>query len=492
MGSISSKKTPFYWMLLSTLAITLLSWCKFGVTGSIRVDHNPFPGVWGYLVFIVFGSSLLVFGIQYWRLYTGKYGTYYDFKQLQKFAWIQLIIASLAMPLLSNDVFVYLAHGELSNRGVDVFSQTNVLQQSIWFEFIGDWKDAPCVYGPINLLIAKLAASMSFGNIWLALAAYKLIHIIMGMAIIGLIFQMARSPRDFILVAFTPAFWLHNISQVHNDLTGCFLFFTAIYFIKQDKIYYSAILIALAVAAKISYIIYVPFIGLYYILFVRTFKLYKSITYGIASIFLFAIFIIGSYSIFWKDFSTFSVPLSYASTQTPSKTFAEVTGEIVTVLMSDGGISSSINEQVATKTIEKDNPKVYYWKITQKIFNYLGIVLGIITTLVFVIKTRLKFTKKIFVEYFIKMSFVFFFIYLHVFNAWYLVAFMPLLIIAGDLERLKKYFIVISSYSGLHMIVLNIERPSILYMILPIIVLVNICLFLWQFKKNFLTVETIQ
>ena len=479
------------WMLLCTLAITILSWCKFIVTGSIRVDQNPFPASLGYLVFVVFAGSLLVYGIQYWKLFNEEFGSSYDFKQLKKYAWLQLGIASLAMPLLSNDVFVYLAHGELSNRGFDVFSQQNVLPQSIWFNHLGNlWQDAPCVYGPINLLIAKLAAFMSFGNIWLALACYKLIHFLMGIGIIGLIFQMAKSPQDFILVAFTPAFWLHNISQVHNDLTGCLFFFTAVYFITHDKIYYSAILIALAVASKISYIIYVPFIGLYYLLFVRTRKIYKSVIYGLAAIVLFTGFLVGSYALFWKNSSTLTVPITYARDQAPSKTFSEVAGEILTVLMSNEGISSSINNQIENKNKVKENPKIYYWKITQKIFNYIGILLGIITTLIFAIKTKLKFTKKILVEYFIKMSMVFFLIYLHVFNAWYLVAFMPLLLLVGNLKRLKKYFIIISNFSGLHMIMLNIDRSSYLYYLLPVIVFLNIALFLWQFKKNFLTVES--
>ena len=57
--------------------------------------------------------------------------------------WI-VILASCMLPFLSNDVFVYLGHGYLSNHGVDVFSHTNILKDSIWINYIDAWPDGPC------------------------------------------------------------------------------------------------------------------------------------------------------------------------------------------------------------------------------------------------------------------------------------------------------------------------------------------------------------
>jgi hypothetical protein len=161
-----------------------------------------------------------------------------------------------------------------------------------------------------------------------------------------------------------------------------------------------------------------------------------------------------------------------------------VLGELLNIGFAD------IAPQDALTNVDDNPSKIWWWKQCRIVFNIIGIVLAIIVSIVFIAKTRFVFYKTVLAEYWIKISLVFFFFYSHIFNAWYLIALLPFLPLIGNNNRLKKYFIVVTVFSNLHMIMLNISRDSALYYLLPPIIFINISLFLWQFRKNFLTVET--
>ncbi len=476
-------KTPWIFLLASIASLCGISWLKYGLTGNIRVDHNPFPAAWSYPIFVLFVGSLALFAYNYWKIIWKTESKKTNYK---KEAYGIIILASCMLPFLSNDVIIYLGHGYLSNHGVDVFANTDILKNSAWAPYIEDWKDGPFVYGPINLIPAKLANLVGGESIWFTLITYKILMLLVGFGIVELLHKIVRDPKDLLIAVLAPAFWLHNVGHLHNDLIACLLALTSVFFILKNQLLPSAVFIGIALSCKVSVIIYVPFIfSLYF--FTSEEKMVQRFGKMFLSLLLLAITVIGCYAIFYDGGASITVPFNYLSNQQPSKSFAEILGEMLNVIFS-GINQANIESELSMETIPTTDPKIYWWGISKTIFNMIGILLFIVTGLIFAIKTKMKFNKELTIEFFIKISFIFFFIYLHIFQAWYLVLLIPLIMISQN-NRLKKYFMVLCCYSGIHTIIITIARPSALYYILPLLVMINAGLFVWQFRKNYLTVE---
>jgi hypothetical protein len=482
MSSRSFKKN---WLAIwiSIFLLIGLSWLRFGLVHNLKVDNTPFPVEWNYPVFLLYIGALLLLAVNYWKLVWKNYDP--TRTSYRKEAYLIVILASLMLPYLSNDIFVYLGHGYLSNHGTDVFGHTDILKNSPWIVYIDAWPDGPFVYGPINLIPSKIANWIGGENMWITLIAYKVLMMLIGFGMIELLQRLINNPKDLLIIIIAPAFWLHNIGHLHNDMIGAFFVMISVLCIVKNKLFLAALFIGIALASKISVIIYIPFIFCFYY-FNSQENIPKRIGLMFLSFLLFCIAVIGCYAIFYKGPTSITVPFDYLSKQHASKSFAEVLGEMLNVLFSDkeNSIGSEFNKEV----ILKEDTKVHWWAVSQIIFNVIGVVMMIITTVLFVVKTKLKFNKEITVEYFTKISFIFFFFYLHIFQAWYLILLAPLIMITENI-RIKKYFMILCVYSGAHTIIYVIARPSILYYLVPGLVIINIGLFLWQFRKNYLSVE---
>jgi hypothetical protein len=467
------------------LLLVGLSWLRFGLVHHLKVDNTPFPHVWNYPVFIVYMLALVLIGINYFKIIK-KSST--SKKKYRKEAYSIVILASFMLPFLSNDVFVYLGHGYLSNHGIDVFSHTHILKDSIWIHYIDAWPDGPFVYGPINLIPAKIACWIGGENIWGTLLAYKLLMLLFGIGIVEVLMGLIHDPKDLLIAVIAPAFWLHNVGHMHNDMIAALFVSLSVLLILKNHLIAASLFMGIALACKVSVIIYVPFIFCFFFFTFQMVTGKKLLVMLVAFITLVAS-VVGCYAIFYTGPDSLKVPFGYLAKQNAAKSFAEILGEILNVLFSKS--ENSIENEFSKESIVKQDPKVYWWGVAQMIFNIIGILMMLITSLIFAIKTKLKFNRELTIEFFIKISFIFFFIYLHIFQAWYLILLFPLILITEN-QRIKKYFMVLCVYSGVHTIIYVIARPSFLFYLVPVLVIINCGLFLWQFKKNYLTVEALQ
>jgi hypothetical protein len=470
-------------LLICVLAMVLVSWSKYIFTGSIKVDQNPLAMAHGLLIVLLFSLALFTYGKIYLKLFKNAGLLTISHAQIKAWGYIHIILASLMLPLLSNDIFLYMAYGDLSNMGYDVFTRQDLMPQSKWAYLVGNWKDSPYLYGPITLWISKLANWAGGGQVWGVLIVFKLIWAVIAIGFLEILSLTVKHLGDFILILFTPVFWLQNVGGIHFDLVAALFLLIAVYFITQQKIVFSLVAISLACMCKIVFVIFIPFILLHYFFINPNRITWKPVVYFMLGIFLSLGMVALSYLPFWKNWETIAVPFAYLNTQEPSKSFSEVLGEILSLLFNDVSPAQGIADT------HDSLAKIWWWKQCRLAFNFIGIGLGMVVSVIFMAKTRLVFYKTVLAEYWIKISLVFFFFYSHIFNAWYLIALLPFLPLIGNNSRLKRYFIIVSVFSNLHMIFLNIGRDSYVYYLLPPIVLVNICLFIWQFKKNFLTVE---
>jgi hypothetical protein len=468
---------------LSLLAMVLVSWNKFVFTGSLKVDDNPLQGFDGWVTVLSFAFFLFFFGRSYYRLWKYNQNLTISHQQIKRLAYVSIIAATLMMPFLSNDIFIYMAYGDVSNQGIDVFTQTDVVRYSRWYTLVGDWKDAPYSYGPVSLWIGKIANWIGGSNIFGVLAAYKIIWLLIGIGFIEIIGLTVKHSGDFIWIALTPVLWLQCVGNIHYDLLGGFFLLISIYFISQQKIVFSLLAIAFACNAKIIYIIFVPFILAHYFLINSQRITWKPIVYFLIGVICFSLISVLSYLPFWNGSETLLFPFRFLNKVEPSKSFSEVAGEILNVAFN----------QVPTDTTGKITgyeAKIWWWKQCQYVMNMFGILLGFVFTILFVVKTKLKLNKQVLAEYYVKLCMIFFFFYSHVFNIWYFIALIPFIPLLGTNERLKRYLMIVCIFSNLHMIMLNVDRSTALYFLNPPIIMFNVLLFVWQFRKNFLTIES--
>src|ERR1700722_315070 len=133
--------------LLGILVLTACSWARWLATGSAKVDENyPSEGA-GSLLFVggVLGWGLLLFS---WRGLLSR-----PVANPRRLAFTGLAVATLMLPLLSNDLFSLLTYGSLAARGRDVYTTAASLPESVWYSWVGQrWNDKVCVYGPTTLL----------------------------------------------------------------------------------------------------------------------------------------------------------------------------------------------------------------------------------------------------------------------------------------------------------------------------------------------------
>ena len=134
------------------------------------------------------------------------------------------IPVSLGPPLLSNDVYSYVAQGEMSSRGIDPSSTGPVELGHNDFTAGADpvWRAAPAPYGPVAVAVSRAAVELSGHRQVGAIAWYRVfVWIGVAMAAVGIGLIAARnglSPAVAMAIGIgNPIVILHLIGGAHND-----------------------------------------------------------------------------------------------------------------------------------------------------------------------------------------------------------------------------------------------------------------------------------
>lgn len=131
---------------------------------------------------------------------------------------------SLGPPLLSNDVYSYVAQGEMASRGLDPGATGPVELGRNDFTTGADpyWRAAPAPYGPVAVFLARSAVEIGGHDPARAIDVYR-VFVSMGMvaAAVGVGLIAARnglSPAVAIAIGIgNPVVILHLIGGAHND-----------------------------------------------------------------------------------------------------------------------------------------------------------------------------------------------------------------------------------------------------------------------------------
>jgi hypothetical protein len=230
---LAALRGGYSWMVGGLASVAAAGVFRLGVTLHPRIDEMVLP--YGHVV--VIGA---LYGLGVWLLCVGQVDVLHDTARAGDLAAIEVwrrpivaalllhLLAALALPLTSNDIFSYLHYGHLEvHQGIDATSATR--QQLLAGElqpWVGDrWRTAVCVYGPPLLWLCDLASLIGGrGSVYGAMIALKALMLLVGASMVWLAWLYARTLSDrrdrrfvFWFLATNPVWLLEVSGQGHND-----------------------------------------------------------------------------------------------------------------------------------------------------------------------------------------------------------------------------------------------------------------------------------
>jgi hypothetical protein len=183
-------------------------------------------------------------------------------------AVIALLVAMLAVapPLLSTDVFNYVAYARMGVQGLNPYAHGTidfVLDAS--YPYVGHfWNPTPTAYGPLFTLLSYPVAPLGVaGAMW----AFKAVA---ALATLGCVFMawkiaplLGRQPlRAAVLIGLNPLVLVFGVGGGHNDALVALALLGGTWLVLRDREMAGGALIASAAAVKLSAGLVLPFLAL--------------------------------------------------------------------------------------------------------------------------------------------------------------------------------------------------------------------------------------
>jgi hypothetical protein len=465
-------------LLLSALVVVAVSWYRVVTAGSLMVDGHSLSGTPLWIAFIGFLGALGAYSFSLYRLWQTEA---IDRSQLRMLSYTLAAIFSLMLPMLSNDLFSLLSYGDAANRGVDVYTDTASLILSPFFDFVNPmWRKAPCVYGPICLSTSRIAAFVGHGHLSLAITAYKVFAFIWAAIFIEIIFRIGSllktTIKPILFIVLNPLFMIQGLAQLHCDAIVITLAAALIYFFLSGRWYLAFIFLGLCIAAKISFVLLLPFLIVALFIEKTSWLSYLSrIGGGIA---ITAVVIVLMYLPFYTSPKTFTAPFDFLFHQNPAKSISEILGDIVYfapgVLLGENG---ELQNNVITPSGISQR-QLDAWLLIKTICQIFALVVSAIIFIRFWIGDR---TLQQWFRVFVRLLLLFLLFYSHVFYPWYLLFLLPLLWFEGDLPFMQWLF-VLTCFVTVQDSICFIKHDTLPYYLILILTFLSTAVFVWRFR----------
>lgn len=175
-----------------------------------------------------------------------------------------LMLVLLAPPLLSTDVFSYIAYGRIGALyGANpYFHGPSAIALDPTYPFIGSqWVTTPTAYGPLFTVLSYLLAPFAIAA---NVLAYKAIAAISSLVVVLVVWHAARlrglNPvRSVALVGLNPVIVMYGVGGGHNDLLMVAILITGVYVLLRSNERTSGALIVAAIAVKLTAGLLLPF-----------------------------------------------------------------------------------------------------------------------------------------------------------------------------------------------------------------------------------------
>ena len=228
---------------------------------------------------IIYLIVLIILTICYFLIVKNRDKVFKTNRQIYIYIAIIALIFVIVVPFFSSDVFYYLGVGRLDSKYgqnpyyvtikdfVEEGDNRHYLEQDTVLAkgYENDWGDTTVVYGPVWTCICKIVAGISFGNIDIALLAFKLLNVVIHLVNCYLIYKLTGKRIFVLLYGLNPYMFIEAIANVHNDIYVVTFILASLYcLLKRKKLVFSILCLALATAIKYFAILLLPFIIIYY------------------------------------------------------------------------------------------------------------------------------------------------------------------------------------------------------------------------------------
>ena len=250
---------------------------------------------------VLFIGIIVIYGI------IVKKNVFKDIKEILIYVLAVSAIFAIMLPWTSSDIFYYMGVGELDSRyhqnpyyvTMKEYHENDIDDTVFEQGAKGYWANTTVVYGPMAQLIFKLCTAISFKNVDISLAVFKLLNLFIHLVNCYLIYKLSNK-KFAVLYGLNPFILLEFLANVHNDIIVVFFVLLALYMLKRKKIVPSVIFLAIATGIKYFTILLLPVIIIYHFrkeekLSIRFLKCFQ---YGI----LFAVILVLQYALYFRDF----------------------------------------------------------------------------------------------------------------------------------------------------------------------------------------------
>ncbi len=173
-------------------------------------------------------------------------------------------VALLAPPIMSTDLFSYIAYGRLgATYGINpYFHGPNVIWFDPLYQFVGaQWTHTPTAYGP---LFTALSYPLSELGIAANVFAYKAIAAVSCLILVVLVWHAARlrgldPVKAVALVGLNPVIVVYGVGGGHNDLLMLAILMAGVYVLLRRREGTGGAMIVAATAVKLTAGVLLPF-----------------------------------------------------------------------------------------------------------------------------------------------------------------------------------------------------------------------------------------
>lgn len=474
---------PFIITMAAAAAMTVSSYIRLIVTGSIKVDGNYLAG-WPMVINVtLFLAAMAAAGVVYLKTVLRKPGYDLSLGQVKLLALVTAIITSFMMPMLSNDIFSRLAYGELALSGFNPYTQAEFLKTALHFSHVGHtWTNAPCVYGPVTVLFDMLASLAGRWSLPAGLAVIKFIHLACAVLYIEMatcFFAKARLPNRKLntaaLVMLAPLFWVMGSGQAHNDMLSAAFLMAALLLMQRSRFIASSIPLALAVHTKASAGIAVPLFLILVWAVLRSDRKKMVRTLG-ASLGLAMALSVVLYFPFWDGGQALRKPAAFMDHKLASKSVARVAGTSIAFLENSAGWTTGLSDGMRHARERRIEGKV------DIILKALSIILAVHILIGF-------WRFKVFDEYlaaFAALAVLAICFFSPVFHPWYFVGVLPLFAGLKRDEWISWAAVIFAVAGAMNVIHIAGDANHPVRVLSAILIVATVILFFWRFRSRFL------
>jgi alpha-1,6-mannosyltransferase len=174
------------------------------------------------------------------------------------------LVFALAPPLLSSDVFSYVAYGRLGAlHGIDPYARPPMAAHGdpVLVYVAHAWRSVLSAYGPLFTLLTYLLAPLGVAA---AVWSLKALAALASLAIVAMVWRLARArdidPRRAVaIVGLNPLVLVYAVGGAHNDLLMLVLAVGAALLIAEGRERAGGAMLVVSAAVKASSFVLLPF-----------------------------------------------------------------------------------------------------------------------------------------------------------------------------------------------------------------------------------------